>query len=168
LGLTNCKNSIGNLIHATFIGQFFGIPISETSGAKNAVTAQELYGMLSSIFEYMYLDVETATSFKKSVTATRSYKKLSGIMSTVLAGRKDGPLSVSGIKQMISTKSAESILSGHGSRLIDKMFTGGKKVEEVASTLLVTAAASMQQCTAVRTPPNNVKSMLKLNYSGLR
>ncbi|KAG0652625.1 9,12-octadecadienoate 8-hydroperoxide 8R-isomerase [Hyphodiscus hymeniophilus] len=134
------REYIGNLAHANFTGHFFGVPLKGFDGGKDSYTDQELYDSLSQIFAYVFLDLDTATSFQHSVTATKATKKLGDAMTPSVTAVKNGNLSI--FKHMMDIVPTETVLKDYGSHLIDRLFEGGKSIDEVMWAIIPTAAAA--------------------------
>lgn len=74
-GLTN--NSIGNLASAKFTASYFGIPLSKDSAHDDdSFTVQEVFDIHSHLFEYVFLDIDLAKSYKHRVLAQNDAQKL--------------------------------------------------------------------------------------------
>jgi len=132
---------IGNLAHANFAGHFFGIPLKNFGGGEDSYTDEELYDSLAQIFAYVFLDLDTSSSFQHSVTATKATKELGARMTTTVTAVKSGHFS--SLKNMMGITPTEAVLKDFGSRLIDRLSAGGKSIDEVVWALIPTAAAAV-------------------------
>lgn len=131
---------IGNLAHANFTGHFFRIPLKAFGGGEHSFTDQELYDALAQIFAYVFLDLDTASSFQHSVNAAEVTKRLGDAMAQSVTAAKTEHLS--SFKHMMGITSSETILKDYGTRLVDRLFEGGKSIDEVVWTIIPTAAAA--------------------------
>jgi hypothetical protein len=132
--------SIGNLAHANFAGHFFRIPLKDFGGGENSFTDKELYNALAQIFAYVFLDLDTATSFQHSVNAAKATKKLGDATVTSVTAVKTEHFS--SFRHMMGITPSETILKDYGTRLVDRLFEGGQSIDEVVWTIIPTAAAA--------------------------
>jgi hypothetical protein len=145
--------SIGNLAHANFAGHFFRIPLKNFGGGENSFTDEELYDALAQIFGYVFLDLDTATSFQHGVSAAKATKKLGDAMVPSVTAAKTEQFS--SFKHMMGITPSETILKDYGTRLVDRLFEGGKSIDEVVWTIIPTAAAAAAtQAQGVSVSPN--------------
>lgn len=56
------------------------MPLKDFGGGEDSFTDEELYDALAQIFAYIFLDLDTATSFQNSVNALKATKKLGDAM----------------------------------------------------------------------------------------
>jgi hypothetical protein len=132
--------SIGNLVHANFAGHFFGIPLKSFGGGEDAYTEEELYDTLAVLFAYVFLDSDTASSFERGAKAAKHTKRLGEVMKGAVAAVKNERFVA--LKHMIGLDSSEAYLKDYGASLINRLFEGGKSVDEVVWTIISTAAAA--------------------------
>lgn len=84
--------SIGNLAHAIFTARFLALPLKEDPSSHGpGLTAQEIYEAQASIFQYVFLDLDTAKSYKDRVEASKDAKMLGGVMRKVVESAKHHP-----------------------------------------------------------------------------
>jgi hypothetical protein len=136
---SNCQ-SIGNLAHANFTGHFFCIPLKDFGGGEKSFTDQELYDALAQISAYVFLDLDTASSFQHSVSAAEATKRLGDAMTLSVTAAKTEHFS--SFKHMMGITPTETILKDYGTRLVDRLFEGGKSIDEVVWTIIPTASAA--------------------------
>lgn len=68
---------IGNLASAKFTASYFGIPLSKDSAHDDdSFTVQEVFDIHSHLFEYVFLDIDLAKSYKHRVLAQNDAQKL--------------------------------------------------------------------------------------------
>jgi hypothetical protein len=151
------------MAHANFAGHFFNIPLNDFGGGENSFTEKELYNALASIFAYVFLDLDTATSFQHSVNATKATDKLGKIISPAVTAVKNDHTST--FRHMMGTAPPE-ILKDYGTRLIDRLFEGGKSIADVVWTLIPTAAAAVATQAQGVSFPKQSKSRLLTAISG--
>ncbi|EAS28473.3 fatty acid oxygenase [Coccidioides immitis RS] len=130
---------IGNLVHANFAGHFFQIPLQSASGGPDSFTEQELYDSLAHLFAYVFLDVDPAKSFERSVVGARDSARLGKVVSQAVAAVQAGGFFF--FKHLEHAK--PEILSEYGARLVERLSRGRKSVDEVTWTIIPTAAASV-------------------------
>lgn len=125
-------------MHAAFVADFFGIPLKGDSGEKpDSYTESSLADTLGNLFAYVFLDLDTAQSFKRRVVATRQTQRLGQVMQTVVAGVKSQHFPSLG--QLIHR---DMTLSSYGPRLVGRLLDGGGSVDDIVWTVIPTAAAA--------------------------
>lgn len=117
------------------------MPLRSAGGGSDAYTEQELYESMAHLFGYVFLDLDTASSFQRSVTAAKHTKRLGEVMAVSVAEVKAERFSA--IRHITGVRSSEAILSDYGGRLVNRLFEGGKSVDEVVWTTIPTAAAAV-------------------------
>ncbi|KAF2995005.1 hypothetical protein E8E14_001815 [Neopestalotiopsis sp. 37M] len=145
---------IGNLAHAEFTGRFFGIPMRPEGtelpahpSLSRSYTPSELYETLAKLFEYVFLDLDTAKSYKNLVVAGRETAQLGEAVKSVVQGIKGGEGVLMQLFGMILGKNgsgAVHTLEHFGRDLIKRLMEQGqgKDVDEVVWALIPTAAAA--------------------------
>lgn len=73
--------------------------------------------------------------------AEKQTKRLGEVMKASVTAVKNERFS--GSKHMIGLGSSEAFLVDYGSRLVDRLFEGGKSIDEVVWTIIPTAAAAV-------------------------
>ncbi|KAF4332293.1 Psi-producing oxygenase A [Fusarium beomiforme] len=131
---------IGNLAHAHFTSQFFGIPLQEYGAGSDSYTARALSDVLANLFGYVFLDLDTAASYKNRVVAAAETKSLGEKMQTTVAGIKAQRFP--SLHHMLRTASSDGVLRSYGVELIDRMLESGKGVDVAVWTIIPTAAAA--------------------------
>ncbi|KAK2592292.1 hypothetical protein QQS21_010012 [Conoideocrella luteorostrata] len=149
---------IGNLAHAEFVGRFFGIPLrpedSEHSATTNSYTPRALYNVLAHLFEYVFLDLDTAKSYKHLVTATGETKQLGDILYRVtreIRSGEDGSLRRL-VEDTLFNKADTSVensdsLKHFGAALVKRLMeqsqgSDAEVIDETVWTVIPTAAAA--------------------------
>jgi len=84
--------------------------------------------------------LDTATSFQRGVNAEKQTKRLGEVMKASVTTVKNERFSV--FKHMMGLGSGEAFLTDYGTRLVDRLFEGGKSIDEVVWTIIPTAAAA--------------------------
>lgn len=92
------------------------------------------------LFEYVFLDLDTALSFQRGVNAEKQTKRLGEVVKASVTAVKNEHFS--SFKQIIGLGSIEPFLTDYGTRLVDRLFEGGKSIDEVVWTIIPTAAAA--------------------------
>ncbi|KAB2572892.1 Psi-producing oxygenase A [Lasiodiplodia theobromae] len=134
---------IGNLAHAIFTAKYFDIPLRDdkSTNTKSGYTAKEMYDVLAHLFEYVFLDLDTAKSYKHRVVATRDTAQLAEVMRKAVESANRSP----GLFQMIMdflTPTSGPPLPGFGKELVSRLLERGKSVEEIVWELIPTQAAA--------------------------
>ncbi|KAF5702892.1 fatty acid oxygenase [Fusarium mundagurra] len=131
---------IGNLAHAHFTSQFFGIPLQEYGAGSDSYTARALSDVLANLFGYVFLDLDTAASYKNRVVAAAETKSLGEKMQTMIAEIKAQPFP--SLRHMLRIASSDGVLRSYGVELIDRLLESGKGVDDAVWTIIPTAAAA--------------------------
>ena len=155
--LDACRD-VGNPSHAIFTAKMFHLPL-KAPGDLNpiGVTVDQLYLAMSVMFAYVFLDLDTARSFKLRLGAKSSGDAIAKLVKIVCeAVKADSYLHVSDLFRM---GRAGKLLGEFGTRLLRRLFEGGKSVDEVVWTIIPTCAA------AIATQAQHFAQMLDLYLS---
>jgi hypothetical protein len=139
--LDACRD-VANPSHAIFTAKMWHIPLkSPTDLNPVGVTVDQLYLAMSVMFAYVFLDLDTARSFKLRLGARGSGDAIAKLIKIVVeAVKADSYLHVSDLFRM---GRAGKMLDQWGTRLIRRMFEGGKSVDEVVWAIIPTCAAAI-------------------------
>src|SRR5271163_113237 len=64
--------SVGNQAHAIFVARMFHLPLISQGDLAVGITVEQLYLALAVLFAYVFLDLDTARSFKLRIGAVQS------------------------------------------------------------------------------------------------
>lgn len=146
----NWISSICNLSHANFIAQLFHIPLKTADNPTCDFSDRELYDALAVLFAYVFLDIDTASSFGLRTAASEATKNVGAVVRRVCTAAKLDKFS--SLKEMFGVES-HGILTEYGAHLIKRLLDGGKSVDEVVWTIIPTMAAAVAtQAQGVRLP----------------
>ncbi|KIV87049.1 hypothetical protein PV11_02620 [Exophiala sideris] len=139
--LDACRD-VANPSHAIFVARMFHLPLKKHGDLNPAaVEVDQLYLALSVLFAYVFLDGDTASSFKLRAGAKTATDQLAKLVKLVCEAVKAGEfLHLSSLFPM--GKSGE-LLADYGTKLLSRLFEGGKSVDEVVWTIIPTAAAAV-------------------------
>lgn len=155
--LDACRD-VGNPSHAVFVAQLFSLPLKSPSSLNPAaVEVDQLYLALSVLFAYVFLDADTARSFKLKTGAMQASEQLTKLVKFVCREVHVG--SYVHLNGLLSLGQSGKLLRGYGIKLIERLFQGGKSVDDVVAAILPTAAA------AVATQAQHFAQMLDLYLS---
>ncbi|KUI64277.1 Psi-producing oxygenase A [Cytospora mali] len=133
---------IGNVAHAIFVANFFDIPLKQkNTDHGDGLTAQEVYDVLAHLFEYVFLDIDSAKSYKHRVVAFKETQKLADVMRKVIEKTKKSP----GLIQMIMdflARANGTPSPGFGNKFVTRLADSGKSVEDLVWELIPTQAAA--------------------------
>ncbi|OJD36254.1 fatty acid oxygenase [Diplodia corticola] len=134
---------IGNLAHAIFTAKYFDIPLRDDSStnAKDGYTAKELYDVLAHLFQYVFLDIDTATSYKNRVVAARETRQLGDAVRKAVERASKAPGLIQMFLDFLAPSSGPA-LPGFGRELVSRLLENGKSVEDVVWELIPTQAAA--------------------------
>jgi hypothetical protein len=138
--LTSNFLSIGNIAHANYVAHFFDIPLQGNNGNSGAYTERELCDALAHLFGYVFLDLETAQSFKNRVVAIRDTQRMGKVMEAAVANVKVQRFPL--LKYMFSMGSSGPVLPSYGTQLVNRLLGNGKSIDEAVWTIIPTAAAA--------------------------
>ncbi|KAG9254518.1 heme peroxidase family protein [Emericellopsis atlantica] len=129
---------VGNLVHSAFCSNFFGIPLRGHGGKDDSYTEASLAETLGNLFSYVFLDLDTAQSYKRRVVAFRQTQKLGQVMQKIVTDVKNKKRSV-----LCPAKGTENFLESYGPHLIERLLeSAGGSVDDTVWTIIPTAAAS--------------------------
>lgn len=129
--------SVGNLVHAAFVGDFFAIPLVSNGGGPDSYTEASLADTLGNLFAYVFLDLDTAQSYKLRVLGTRQTQRLGEVMQKVVAGIKSQHFP--SLAQLLHP---DDTLSSYGPRFVGRLLDSGGTVDDIVWTIIPTAAAA--------------------------
>jgi hypothetical protein len=133
---------VGNAAHAIFNAKMWHIPLKAPEDLNPlALTVDQMYLAMSVMFAYVFLDLDTARSFKLRLGAKSSGDQIAKLIRIVCeAVRADSYLHVSDLFRM---GHAGKLLGDFGTRLLRRLFEGGKSVDDVVWEIIPTVAASV-------------------------
>jgi hypothetical protein len=138
--LDACRD-IGNPSHAVFVAKMFHLPLKKHGDLNPiGVEVDQLYLALSVLFAYVFLDADTARSFKLRSAGKTATDGLAKLVKIVCEGVKIGGAFHLGNLFPVST--ADKMLEDYGVQLLKRLFDGGKSVDEVVWAIIPTAAAA--------------------------
>lgn len=150
--LDACRD-VGNPSHAVFVSQLFSIPVKGGNSLNPlAADVDQLYFVFSILFAYVFLDADTARSFKLRAGAKAAGDLLHKVIKLVCAEAKAGRYT----GNLFNMGHSGKILQDYGLKLIQRMMEGGKSVDDTAWAIIPTAAA------AVATQAQHFAQMLDL------
>ena len=120
----------------------FHIPIKDPGEFCLGATTKDLYLGLTILFAYVFLDGDTAKSFKLRASAKAATEKLRKLIRAVVEAVDFGKLvDLHGVFHLGG--SSENLLSDYGAHMIRRLFRLGKSKDEIVAEILPTAAASV-------------------------
>ncbi|EXJ92051.1 hypothetical protein A1O3_00601 [Capronia epimyces CBS 606.96] len=139
--LDACRD-VGNPSHAIFVARLFHLPLKK-HGDLNPVGVEvdQLYLALSVLFAYVFLDGDTASSFKLRASAKTATEQLAKLVKTVCEAVQVG--SSLHIGDLFPTGAAGQLLADYGTHFLKRLLEGGKKVDDIVWAIIPTAAAAV-------------------------
>jgi hypothetical protein len=134
-------SSVGNPAHAVFVARMFNLPLIAPGDLGVGITVEQLYLALAVLFAYVFLDLDTARSFKLrsgAVAATEGISKLVRLVCTAVSVGETLRLN-----SLFAMGTSGKMLEDYGIRLLQRLFQGGKSVDEVVWTIIPTIAAAV-------------------------
>jgi hypothetical protein len=139
--LDACRD-VGNPSHAIFVARLFHIPLKKHGDLNPiGVEVDQLYLALSVMFAYVFLDLDTASSFKLRAGAKTANDQLSKLIKIVCEAVKVGGMLHLG--DIFHTSTPGELLEDYGVAFLKRLFQGGKSVDEVVAAIIPTAAAAV-------------------------
>ena len=133
--------SVGNPSHTLFVAQMFSLPIKDSGDLLVGASTRELYLGLAIVFAYVFLDGDTAKSFKLRASAKTATQKLSKLVRIVVEAVALGKHLH--LNRVLDRTSSGKLLAGYGRHMIERLVQHGSKVDEVVAEIIPTAAASV-------------------------
>ncbi|KIW99798.1 uncharacterized protein Z518_10726 [Rhinocladiella mackenziei CBS 650.93] len=139
--LDACRD-VGNPSHAIFVARMFHLPLKKRGDLNPVgVEVDQLYLALSILFAYVFLDLDTASSFKLRASAKEATDQLAKLVKIVCeAVQVDG---IFRIRDLFPVGTAGQLLEDYGTSFLRRLFEGGKSVDEIVWTIIPTAAAAV-------------------------
>ncbi|KIW60956.1 hypothetical protein PV05_01130 [Exophiala xenobiotica] len=135
-------NDVANPSHAIFVARLFHLPLKKHGDLNPAaVEVDQLYLALSVLFAYVFLDGDTASSFKLRAGAKTATDQLAKLVKLVCEAVQVGGFFHLG--ELFPMGQAGQLLEDYGIRLLKRLLEGGKSVDEVVWEIIPTAAAAV-------------------------
>jgi len=119
----------------------YNFPLIAPGDLGVGITVDQLYLALAVLFAYVFLDLDTARSFKLrsgAVSATEGISKLVKLVCTAVSVGETLHLN-----SIFAMGSSGKMLESYGIRLLQRLFQGGKSVDEVVWAIIPTIAAAV-------------------------
>ena len=145
---------VANNAHAIFVARMFHLPLIADGEMGLGVTVDQLYLAMAVLFAYVFLDLDTARSFKLRSGAKSATDGIAKLIKLVCEAVHIGK--VLHLDTLFSMGKSGQMLQDYGVNLIKRLFDGGKSVDDVVYAIIPTAAA------AVATQAQHFSQMLDL------
>jgi hypothetical protein len=124
--------------HAIVTAHIFRIPLDDQGGI---FTATELYEAMATVFQYTFLDIDTAKTLALKAAAKVATAKLAKAVSTSCHDVANGRLSF--LESMFARPDkGDAVLPDYGTKLVQRLLDAGMSLDEVIWTIVPTAAAA--------------------------
>ena len=134
---------VGNPSHAVFVARMFHLPLITPDSLPTGATIDGLYLGLAVLFAYVFLDLDSARSFKLRASAVEATGQISKLVRAVCQAVKTGEtLHLNSLYDFFSTKSGD-LLSSYGVSLIRRLFASGKSTDDLVWEIIPTIAAAV-------------------------
>ncbi|KAF2020693.1 heme peroxidase [Aaosphaeria arxii CBS 175.79] len=141
---------VATLSWSRFAAQFLDIPIKNELHTDTTLDDRQLYELLQTLFQYVFLDTEDVSSFALHKAAANAFETLQSIIKPVLEqsiGSKKADLR--DIFHCVpATRSSDNLLPSQGAQLLQRLKRSGKSADEI-TWWIVTLAFGM-------TPPGSL------------
>ena len=119
----------------------FHLPLKSAGDISVGITVDQLYLALAVLFAYVFLDLDTARSFKLRSGARTATEGVSKLVRIVCDAVKVGK--TLHLNKLFSMGSSGKLLQDYGVNLLQRLFDGGKSVDDVVWTIIPTVAAAV-------------------------
>jgi hypothetical protein len=126
---------IGALSWTHFVARLLYIPVKGDLSFKTAFDETELYERMLTIFRYIYMDEAPAKSSRLRSAALQANKDLAGNI-TEVCKTLQCPSFAHILFHRRQKTGREDSMPNHGNELLQRLFEGGKSVEEVTSIVV--------------------------------
>lgn len=109
-------------------------------GEPDSYTEESLADALGHLFGYVFLDLDTAKSFKNRAVAAKETKRMGDVMQQTVADIKSSHFP--SLKHMFSMQSADTTLNSYSDQLVERLLDGGRGVDDTVWSIIPTAAAA--------------------------
>ena len=133
----------------------FNIPIKESEDRLVSISKKDLYVALAVLFTYVFLDGDTASSFKLRAGAKKATEGLSKLFRMIVEKANSGK-HLHLLSGVFTGSESARLLSGYGEHMIRRLIKRNRSVDDVIGEILPTAAA------AVATQAQAMSQMLDL------
>jgi len=125
-----------------FTARFLALPLKEDPTSHGpGLTAQEIFKAQASLFQYVFIDVDTAKSYKHRVQGSRDAAMLGNIMRKVVESAKHHPGLIKMLMGLLGQSKEVPDIPGFGKDMVHRLLDGGKSVEDVVWELISTQSA---------------------------
>lgn len=130
-----------NPSHAIFVARMFHMPLKAPGDLKIGATVDDLYLAFSVLFAYVFLDLDTARSFKLRAGAEQATAQVSKLVKLVCEAVSIGKHFH--VDHYFAMGEAGKLLAEYGTKLLQRLFDGGKSVDDVLWELIPTMSAAI-------------------------
>ena len=119
----------------------FNLPLIAPGDLSIGITVEQLYLALAVLFAYVFLDLDSARSFKLRSGAVAATEGISKLVKLVCTAVSVG--STLHLTSLFAMGSSGKMLQEYGIRLLQRLLQGGKSVDEIVWTIVPTIAAAV-------------------------
>ncbi|CAO2655876.1 Nn.00g046790.m01.CDS01 [Neocucurbitaria sp. VM-36] len=130
---------VSELSWTRFAARLLHIPLNNSQGPKATFDDRQLYDRMFSIFRFIYLDREPTKSTVIRQAAHQANKELTKEIKEICEALKYSSLA-DVLLHRDNKAVTDDFMPDHGTKLIQRLFDGGKTVEEVTSLVALLAA----------------------------
>lgn len=129
-------NDVGNIAHAMVAAKVFHIPLKTEEHRVGFCTASDFYTIYSTLFAWVFLDLDPSNEFILRYYAKQASKPLILVTKAIveLVQQDQFPR----LMKWLGLRHKEDICSGYGTKLIQRLSKGGKSAEEVTASIIPT------------------------------
>lgn len=122
-----------------FISTLLAIPLKDLERKRGAISEKQLCDILSVLFGYAFIEHDESEHFSLRGIASERYKTIhKSVKSNVESVSRGGKIksSVDGIER-------DGFLDSYGNNLIRQLVKSGKKMDHIATDIILAAAAAI-------------------------
>ncbi|KAF7505932.1 hypothetical protein GJ744_012374 [Endocarpon pusillum] len=131
---------IANPSHTLFAARMFHLPVDHPDQLLPGASTKSLYLGFAILFAYVFLDGDTARSFKLQANAKKATEKLRRVVRNVVQAVALGEHLH--LNRLFDSSASGKLLSDYGIAMITRLLKG-KRVDEVVAEILSTGAAAV-------------------------
>lgn len=129
---------VGTLSWARFVATLFCIPLKDSQNPKASMDCREFYDNMACVFKYIYRDEQLCQSARLKWSALKANKLLTEELEQVCEAIKES--SFARILLHRDRKAGQTeLMADHGDKLLQRLFDGGKSIQEVVSLVVLLA-----------------------------
>lgn len=129
---------VGNLAHIHFAAGVFALPLKTAENPHGIYSEHELYMVMSTIFIFLFFDVDPAKSFPLALITNKITKQLGALVTANVKWQ-----SKTGFIHKLHKDDTSGPLGQYGQHMIARLLESGMSIEELVWSQIVPTAGAM-------------------------